>query len=167
MKDTKRRIYLEDKTKLLSDKMRKSDTVFFTSTSKKYDFHEMEKKKKETGKTEEVANQHNILKRLHKSSERKSYHKLSQRNYIKRGANDFEKADGVKEREKARKFNMRNNQTTKEKRERNRKIERQEPKKTSLSQSEKIRKTEDRVKQTPEKKVTEIRKKNSEKGRKE
>ena len=86
---------------------------------------------------------------------------------MKRGANDFEKADGVKEREKARKFNMRNNQTTKEKRERNGKIERQEPKKTSLSQSEKIRKTEDKVKQTPEKKVTEIRKKNSEKGRKE
>ena len=46
MKDTKRRIYLEDKTKLLSDKMRKSDTVFFTSASKKYDFHEMEKKRK-------------------------------------------------------------------------------------------------------------------------
>lgn len=46
MRDTKRRIYLEDKTKLLSDKMRKSDTVFFTSASKKYDFHEMEKKRK-------------------------------------------------------------------------------------------------------------------------
>ena len=114
------------------------------------------KKKKETGKTEEVANQHNILKRLYKSSERKSYHKLSQRNYMKGGANDFEKADEVKEREKARKFNTRNNQTTKEKRERNGKIERQEQKKTSLSQSEKIRKTEDKVKQTPEKKVTEI-----------
>ena len=75
---------------------------------------------------------------------------------MKGGANDFEKADEVKEREKARKFNTRNNQTTKEKRERNGKIERQEQKKTSLSQSEKIRKAEDRVKQTPEKKVTEI-----------
>ena len=39
MKDTKRIIYLEDKTKLLSDKMRKSGTVFFTSAPKKYDFH--------------------------------------------------------------------------------------------------------------------------------
>ena len=38
---------------------------------------------------------------------------------MKGGANDFEKADEVKEREKARKFNTRNNQTTKEKRERN------------------------------------------------
>ena len=72
------------------------------------------------------------MKQLHKSSERKCYHKLRQRSYRKQRANDFEKADGVKGRDKAGKFNIRNNETTKEK-EREKLRDKTDKKKTSSS----------------------------------
>ena len=46
MKDTQKRIYLEDKTELPSKKRRKLDNAFFTSSSEKLDFHEKEKKER-------------------------------------------------------------------------------------------------------------------------